>query len=245
MSPLTAYHRPATLDQAVQLLARPGIHARIVAGGTSITPHLGADVDEVVDLQAVGLEGIDATRTTVTIGSMTTLQALVENPALPAIVQEAAHRDAPNTIRHVATLGGAIVSGDWESELLAALLVCDAQVMIQRQGGRAVVSLADFLAERAAHLRQAIITQVTLATDGAAAADRTARTPADKPIVAAAARRASHGEVRLALAGVAETPILVALDTLDSLVPPGDFRGSSDYRKHLAGVLARRVLQRI
>lgn len=245
MSPLNTYHRPATLDEALRLLAQPNLRARLIAGGTSLTPHLGADVDEVIDLQAIGLREVVMTEATVTVGSLTTLQALVDCVALPPVVREAARRDAPNTIRHIATLGGAIASGDWESELLAALLACDAQVTVERLNGDATIRLTDFLAARASHLYQAIITQVTFAADGVAAADRTARTPADKPIVAAVARRTTQGDVRLALAGVAETPILVAPDALDTLAPPEDFRGSSDYRKHLATVLARRVLGQI
>lgn len=245
MSPISSYSRPATLDDALRLLARPNVRARLIAGGTSFTPHLGNDVEEVIDLQAIGLDKIAVTGATATIGSMTTLQALVECAYLPVVVREAARRDAPNTFRHVATIGGAVAMGDWESELLASLLVCDAQVTMERQSGHVTTRLSDFLTARLAHLHQAVITQVTLTTDGATASDRTGRTPADKPIVAAIARRNRQGDVRLALSGVAETPVLVAPDALNTLAPPGDFRGSAEYRSHLAGVLARRVLQQI
>ncbi len=245
MSPISSYSRPATLDDALRLLARPNVRARLMAGGSALTPHLGNDVEEVIDLQAIGLDKMAVTGATATIGSMITLQALVECADLPVVVREAARRDAPNTIRHVATLGGAIAMGDWESELLAALLACDAQLTIERLSGRVTTRLSDFLTARPAHLHQAIITQVALAVDGATASDRTGRTPADKPIVAAVARRNNQGDVHLALSGVAETPVLVAPEALSVLTPPEDFRGSSAYRKHLAGVLTRRVLQQI
>ncbi len=245
MSPLSLYNRPATLNEALHLLAQPNARARLIAGGTSVAPRLDPSVEAVIDLQAIGFGEIGVTGTTATIGSMTRLQTLVDCPELPHVVREAARRDAPNTFRHVATLGGAVAVGDWESELLAALLACDAQVTLERLSGSFTVGLGDFLKARPAQLHQAIITQVMLAVDGPAAADRTGRTPADKPIVAAAARRHSQGDVRLALSGVAATPILVAPEALDTLAPPGDFRGSSEYRKHLAGVLARRVLQQI
>jgi CO/xanthine dehydrogenase FAD-binding subunit len=47
------------------------------------------------------------------------------------------------------------------------------------------------------------------------------------------------------MTGVAVTPVLVDRDDLGSLQPPGDFRGSPDYRRQLAGVLTGRVLARL
>jgi CO/xanthine dehydrogenase FAD-binding subunit len=88
-----------------------------------------------------------------------------------------------------------------------------------------------------------IITAVTIKTSGQTAAARTARTPADRPIVAAVARRAAGGQWRLALTGVADRPVLAHLT--DSLDPPGDFRGSGEYRRALAAVLTARVLDQL
>ena len=75
---------------------------------------------------------------------------------------------------------------------------------------------------------------------GAARAARTARTPADRAIVAAYARTTGE-ERRIALTGVAPTPVLVRPG--DDLQPAGDFRGSGDYRRHLAEVLLARVAE--
>ena len=64
------------------------------------------------------------------------------------------------------------------------------------------------------------------------------------PIVAAAARATNDG-TRVALCGIARTPELVDVDNLDRLEPPGDFRGSSEYRRHLAIVLSTRVIEEL
>ncbi len=69
----------------------------------------------------------------------------------------------------------------------------------------------------------------------------TGRTPVDTPIVAAYAR-VHDGETSLALTGVAATPLLVDPADVAALAPPADFRGSSEYRRSLAVVLTRRVL---
>ena len=47
------------------------------------------------------------------------------------------------------------------------------------------------------------------------------------------------------LTGVASTPILVKPAEVGVLHPPGDFRGSSDYRRHLAGILTQRVVDQL
>ena len=93
-----------------------------------------------------------------------------------------------------------------------------------------------------------------------------ARTPSDAPIVVAAAMFAlDHGRcaaARVALGGVAQMPILLpeieaalvgqipspdlfaeAGSRAASLVHPiGDFRGSAEYRRAMAGVLTERAL---
>ena len=73
-----------------------------------------------------------------------------------------------------------------------------------------------------------------------------ARTPADAPIVAAVARRTPDQQTLLALCGVAQTPVLVDPDDVaDSIDPPGDFRGSAEYRRAMALTLTQRVLEEI
>ena len=77
---------------------------------------------------------------------------------------------------------------------------------------------------------------------GETADARVARTPADTPIVAAVGRRDEEGNVRMALCGVADIPILVDPDEIENVDPPADFRGSAEYRRQMAGVLGGRVL---
>jgi CO/xanthine dehydrogenase FAD-binding subunit len=126
--------------------------------------------------------------------------------------------------------------------------VHDATVAVAGPGsGTARVDLADLLDEGVP--AGAIVT--SLEVDAEAAGDQdtavavTGRTPADVPIVAAVARRSPTG-IRLALTGVADHPRLVDPDhPTGDLTPLGDFRGSGEYRVHLASVLSTRVLQEL
>lgn len=222
------------------MLQRPG--AVVLAGGTQLNGRRTGETVEVVDLQLLDLGGIvPQTGDSLRIGAMTTLQQLVDSEHAPEVVREAARREQPSTLRAQATVGGCIATGHAESELLAALLVHEAVVHLASRVAAETVPLEELLADLPIGPGR-VVTAVTIHTAGAAAAVRTARTPADRAIVAAFAR-ATDGGRRIALTGVAPTPILVQAEA--DLDPTGDFRGSSDYRRALAHVLLARAVEEI
>ncbi|MCP4168479.1 MAG: hypothetical protein GY759_21655 [Chloroflexi bacterium] len=245
MTLIKSYHRPQSVGAAVELLARPGVTMAVIAGGTYVNAYKPEEVDEVVDLQATGLDYARHDGERLTMGAMTRLQSIVDWEDTPELLRDTARREGANTFRNQATLGGVVVGADPESELLAALLVFEADVRVQNSGGARTVALSDFLADIAGSLAGGIITEISVATGGTTAADRVARTPADKPIVAAVARKKGGGQILLALCGVANSPILIDPDQVASLNPPADFRGSSEYRREMAERLSGRVLNRL
>jgi len=242
MAQVSAYERPKSLDEALAALSRPS--AVVIGGGTKVNAARRSVPITVVDLQALHLDGVqELANGSVRIGATTTLQRLAEDADLPEVIREAAGREQPSTLRAVATLGGCVATAEPSSELLAALLVHDARVSLAAlEGVEATSPLADLLDDLAS-LAKRIITAVTIETGGVSAAARVGRTIADRPIVAAVARRAPSGEIRLALAGVAATPVLAAGAT--EYHPVGDFRGSSEYRRSLAATLSSRVLEAV
>ena len=236
---ITQYHRPLTLDEAIALTSRPG--AVVIAGGTSVNAEPGHKPVTAVDLPALDLAGIDTDGESTRIGATTRLQELVDSNLVPDVLRDLARREAPNTIRNAATVGGTIGAADPESELLAGLLAFDATVTLSRAGSTTEHALDEILGNPAL-LNGAIMTSVSIPSNGVAAADRTGRTPMDRPIVMAVAHRGHDGSVRLAMTGVAALPVVVDPEQISTLDPPSDFRGSSDYRKNLAEVLSGRVL---
>lgn len=131
---VSGYRRPASLDEALMLLERPG--TVVIGGGTKVNAEPTAEPIVVVDLQALGLSAVgridgDLLR----IGATVTLQQLVECGDVPAVIREAAQREEPSTLRAQATIGGSIVTADPESELLATLLVHDAVVSLAGAAG--------------------------------------------------------------------------------------------------------------
>lgn len=247
MPQIKAYHRPATVADALRLLARPGVSSVPLAGGTSLVPRLNESVEEVIDLKAIGLADIAPAPLGLTLGATTTLQDLAENKQIPPLLREMIYREGPNTFRNAGTVAGAILSPSHESEFVAALLVFEAVVSVETLAGSKTVPLAELLKNIPAALAGGLITAVTIAAAGPTASARVARTPADQPIVAAIARRCADGSLKLALCGVAATPVLVdaSADIKAAVNPPADFRGSTEYRRQMAATLARRVLNEL
>ena len=246
MPQLKAYHRPASTEEALELLARPNVNTMVVAGGTYVVPHMSEMVTEVVDLQGVGLTNVDFTGRSLMLGAMVRLQTIVEDQRSPDLLREAARQEGPITLRNAATIGGVVASPYKDSELLAALLVFEAQVSVQTMGDTKTLPLADFLLDVPAALGGGLVTSVTLATLGKTASARVGRTPADAPIVAALARLDEDDQIRLALCGVDKTPVLVDPDNVKAAVnPTGDFRGSTEYRRQMAATLAKRVVKEL
>jgi CO/xanthine dehydrogenase FAD-binding subunit len=243
MPKLKAYHRPTSVDEALQLLGRAGVNTAILSGGTYLTPYLPDRVDEVVDLQAAGLAKMTYTSRSVTVGAMVRLQTLVEDGRLPALLRETARREGPNTLRQAATVGGVLTCPNRESELLAAMLVYEAELTVQSLNSTKTIALANFLRDIPSALNGRLVTAVSLQLIGKTASARVARTPADRAIVVALARQGDDGKVRLALCGVDKTPVLVDPANVKAAVnPPHDFRGSRAYRRHMAAILAQRVM---
>jgi CO/xanthine dehydrogenase FAD-binding subunit len=227
------YHRPTSVSEAISLAAQDG--AVLIAGGTQSVPDWRDSAETFVDLQAVGLDQITVNGNKITIGAMTRLQSVVDHPEMPTLIKQMAHREAPNTFRNMATVGGTIATADPESELYAAMLVHAATVTTQSATGERSCRLSEGLQLGSGEL----ITSVSIQTGGESAAHSVGRTPADKPIVAVIGRKTDSSTL-LAACGVADRPILIDDDTV--LNPSGDFRGSAEYRTQMAKLLTKRVV---
>ncbi len=238
---VTAYHRPTSLDEALDLLNSPVRVA--LGGGTTLNADRTPSDLEAVDLQALGLDGIaTADGGRVRLGATATLDAVRRCELLGDSLRELARREQPSTLRTLATLGGLVAGGSADSPLLAGLLAHDAEVELA--GPASACSLAELLA--AGMRKGSLITSVTVDPAGRTAAARTGRTPADVPIVSAYGRRADGAAMVVALSGVADHPVLVdADDPTAGLAPAGDFRGRGEYRLHLAATLTARVTQEL
>ena len=239
MTKIISYQRPGNLEEALSLISQDN-HVPL-AGGTQLNTNEDTEPLHLVDLQSLALKGIDSSNGKLKIGSMTTLHEIMKNSDCPDLIRLSSRSELPSTLRTLATIGGTIASGDSDSQLIASLLVHDAELMILNSDGELSVPLQEVLS-KPERMESEIILSIDVATDGKSLLEATGRTPADTPIVAVAARHCSDG-YRMAITGVAPTPVLVDPENPTvSLQPTTDFRGDSEYRLHLARILASRTL---
>jgi len=249
------YERAADLDHALALLAEPD--ARPIAGGQSLLPVMKLRIarpELLVDIQRLPLRGVDLRDDGLHIGPLTTWDELSSTQELrrPALVgiSECAREIGDLQVRNRGTIGGSLAHADPASDMPAVLLALGATVALRSaQGGRAV-SLADFLLGpfTTALGEQELITDVVVSVppSGSGSAYVSVEHPASGfPLAGAAALVSPIGEA-VALTGISGAPllargadigpILAAADVLD------DRFASAEYRRHVAGVVARRAL---
>ncbi len=145
------YHRPATVADAVKLLADFGDEARPLAGGHSLVPMMKlrlATPGHLVDLHGVaGLKGIRRDGNTIVIGAMTTQAELLASneiaKSLP-IVQEAALLIADPQVRYRGTIGGNVANGDPGNDMPALMMTLDAIYRLEGPTGGRDVAASEF-----------------------------------------------------------------------------------------------------
>jgi CO/xanthine dehydrogenase FAD-binding subunit len=253
---ITAYHRPETLDEALALLTQANL---VPLGGGTLLSHAKTDSIEVVDLQALGLNGIKKTGNNPSVGSgqrleigaTVTLQQLLESEDCPAVVKSALRLEAPLNIRNAATLAGTLVSCDGRSTLVTVLLALDAKLKIKSidklelikmeiesrapKQDTVTLELGEFLPLRAEQIRGKLITSLVIPLNVKLTFDYVSRTPTDKPIVCAALAQWNSGRTRLALGGYGKSPLLAMDGTESNGVDPS----ASDAILHAAQAAAR------
>ncbi len=145
------YHRPASLPEAVSLMASHGDEALVIAGGHSLIPMMKlrmAAPGHLVDLQDLDdLKGIAVAEGQIRIGAMTTQHDLIDSEALSGacpIIRETALQIADPQVRYVGTFGGNIANGDPGNDMPALMQVLDATYHLKGPDGDRTVQARDF-----------------------------------------------------------------------------------------------------
>ncbi len=145
------YHAPATLDEALGILAERGDDAKVMAGGMSLIPLLKlrfASPALVVDIGRLpGMSGVTSDGSTIRIGALTRHVDIERGKVIRGlcpILAETAPQISDPLVRNLGTIGGSIShadpSGDWGSVMLAL----DAQFVVRSSKGERTIAAADF-----------------------------------------------------------------------------------------------------
>ncbi|MCX7230652.1 MAG: FAD binding domain-containing protein [Burkholderiales bacterium] len=186
-----AYRRPASLDEALALLAAHGDAAKPIAGGQSLVPMMNLRVAQpelLVDVAGLpGLDGILDLGDAVEVGALARHQSIADAPLVRArcpLLAEAAACIGHYAIRQRGTLGGSLAHADPAAQLPLVAVTLDATIVVQGPGGRREVPAGEFFVS---------IMTTTLAADELIVA---ARFPASGPGSGAAFRlfNRRHGD---------------------------------------------------
>jgi aerobic carbon-monoxide dehydrogenase medium subunit len=132
------YAAPASVEEAVGLLAQGGEDAKLLAGGHSLLPLMKlrlAAPSLLVDLRRVdGLRGVAREDGSWRIGPMTRHADLQVREDL-GIVAAAAARIADQQVRNRGTIGGSLAHGDPASDLPAVVVAMEGSVTATAAGG--------------------------------------------------------------------------------------------------------------
>jgi aerobic carbon-monoxide dehydrogenase medium subunit len=145
------YHRPASIKEAVDLLAEFGDEARALAGGHSLIPMMKlrlASPEHLIDLTAVtDLKGIRTDGAAIVIGAMTTQHELIHSDLLSTkvpILGEASLQIADPQVRYVGTLGGNVANGDPGNDMPAVMMCLDARYHLASKVRERSIPARDF-----------------------------------------------------------------------------------------------------
>jgi carbon-monoxide dehydrogenase medium subunit len=254
------YARPGSLGEAIQLLAADD-GARALAGGQTLVNVMKARAgspDALIDLSALEeLKGIElGPDGTLELGAMTTyteIMASSEARARP-ILGEVCAQIADVQVRNRGTIGGNVCTSDPTNHLPPLLAALGATFVIHGADGERVVSSDEFFlgVYMTAVGVGELLTKIRIPAgraDGFAAVTLGVEGTC---IVSAAA--SVNGSLKVALGCVDAVPVVLEPSSTDAgairaavagadLDPPSDVHASSDYRRHLAGVLAVRAVQ--
>ncbi|HEX5835131.1 MAG TPA: xanthine dehydrogenase family protein subunit M, partial [Pyrinomonadaceae bacterium] len=146
------YQVPATLEEAISLLAEDPEGARVLAGGHSLIPAMKlrlaqpqmlVDIARIKSLAYIREEGnqllIGATTTHYQLESSELLKQIC--PLLPACAKSIGDVQ----VRNKGTIGGSIAHSDPAADWPAAVLALDADLVLVGPNGERTVKAADFI----------------------------------------------------------------------------------------------------
>ncbi|MEX2123516.1 MAG: xanthine dehydrogenase family protein subunit M [Woeseia sp.] len=145
------YHRASSVQDAIRLLSETGDGGRILAGGQTLLVLMKMRFEEPTDVidigRIAGLDSIDSSGDTVSIGALATHRRIAESDLAKSvpIISDCANGIADNQVRSRGTIGGSLASGDPSCDWPALLHTLDAEIQCESADGTRVLDINGFV----------------------------------------------------------------------------------------------------
>jgi carbon-monoxide dehydrogenase medium subunit len=268
------YKRPATVDEAIALLAKHGDDAKVLAGGHSLIPAMKLRLARpavIVDIGRIAnLSYIREAGGSIAIGATTTHHEIESSVLLrnrsPLLAETAAYIGDVQ-VRNKGTIGGSLVHADPAADYPAAILALDAEIDLAGPRGRRTVKAPAFFVDllQTALAADEILTEIRVpATARTVAYEKTEQKASGFALAGVAVVIGADG-VRVGVTGVASTAYravaveqalagqrtpsaaaiaAAAAHAADGVDALADIHASAEFRTHLAQVNTRRAIER-
>ncbi len=157
------YLQPNTLEEAAGMIAAYGSSLAIIAGGTSAIRFVVPHAEHVMGVRGLGLNGIEHSSGSLSLGSGVTMSQIRESLPIPAL-QEAARGVGGPALQNMATVGGNIFAHQPYGDVAVVLLALDATVTFSTVNGEQSQKLTDFY--EAGAKAEGLLTRIDCAAPG-------------------------------------------------------------------------------
>ncbi len=255
-----------SLEELLERRAELGMKSLFVAGGTEIN-RMGSPLTDGsyigLSMEKLALDEIKVTEEGITIGTMVTLQQLIDSVVIPEYIKDAARFAGSRTLRNMATIGGNIASCRDDSYLLPTCIAAKARIHtvdIDQKGEiiREDIPIREFV-ENFDNFKGSCITEIFIKKqDRFVKTRRYSRTVQRTPDALISFGAEVHdgilSDVRIAVGSLGcgikrlpdieqsvmnrdlqgETQCLQAVKR--AISPPSDITGSAEYKHYLVGI---------
>jgi len=272
---------PRTLEEACGLLSDDN-EARAIAGGTALLilikhgvflPKTLVNLKKIKDATEIEYDSHKGLR----IGALTSIYDVESSPLVRRhypVVADACHVVANIRIRNMATLGGNLAHGDYQSDPPTALVALDAGIELVRRNGKRQIKIAEFLrgsyetALEPGELVSAILIPPASDLKGTYIKFTTGSSE-ERPCAGIAVLAKMENDIcrslSLVVGAVSPRPVRIvkaeemargqrltvklmaqiATEASRAVAPIDDLRGPADYKRHLVEVLVPRALSTV